>query len=195
MNGTGSASESSSPRRCSSAQQQGPGSQPATARMKWNKEVNKVVMECFYTIRPFDEVGIKKIEYRKKIEPRWKRKIEGDIKRLRQDLNVLERELKGELGEKKILKLFQLHERYRVTRKSLRTVMEELKQSMIAKSAKIRFEQFRQNRLFEVDKRKYTQNLTEEEKDQVLFLMQKKANNFGVISGVLEKNTTKRQNG
>ena len=46
VNGTGSASESSSPGRCSLAQQRGPGHQPATARMKWNKEVSKVVMEC-----------------------------------------------------------------------------------------------------------------------------------------------------
>ena len=29
----------------------------ATARMKWNKEVNKVVMECFYRSKPFDEEG------------------------------------------------------------------------------------------------------------------------------------------
>ena len=57
VNGAGSASESSSPGRCSSAQQRGPGRQPATARWNWNKEVNKVVMECFYTSRPFDEVG------------------------------------------------------------------------------------------------------------------------------------------
>ena len=47
VNGTGSASESSSHGRCSSAQQRGPGCQPATAKMKWNKAVNKVVMECF----------------------------------------------------------------------------------------------------------------------------------------------------
>ena len=25
--------------------------------MKWNKEVNKVVMECFYRSKPFDEEG------------------------------------------------------------------------------------------------------------------------------------------
>ena len=43
-----------------------------------------------------------------------KRRIEGDIKRLRKDVNILERELKGELGGGKRQKLLQLHERYRV---------------------------------------------------------------------------------
>ena len=57
MNRTGTECESSSPGRCSPAQQRGPGRHLATARMKWNKEVNKVVMECFYRSRPFDEEG------------------------------------------------------------------------------------------------------------------------------------------
>ena len=34
--------------RCSPVQLQGPDRHPATARVKWNKEVNKVVMESFY---------------------------------------------------------------------------------------------------------------------------------------------------
>ena len=48
-----------------------------------------------------EQIGLKNIEYRKKNEPRWKRRIEGDIKRLRKDVNILERELKGEIGGKK----------------------------------------------------------------------------------------------
>ena len=110
-----------------------------------------------------EQIGLKMIEFRKKNEPRWKRRIEGDIKRLRKDVNILERELKGELGDRKRQKLLQLHERYRVRRKGLKTMIKKLKQRMIAKSAKIRrfgqrIEQFRQNRLFEVDqKRIYTE--------------------------------------
>ena len=110
-----------------------------------------------------EQIGLKKIEYRKKNEPKWKRRIEGDIKRLRKDVNILERESKGELGERKRQKLLQLRERYRVRKKGLNTVIEELKQRMTAKSAKIRrfeqrIEQLRHNRLFEVDqKRIYTQ--------------------------------------
>ena len=72
VNGTGSASESYSPGRCSSAQQRGPGRQPATARLKWNKEVNKVVMECFYKSRPFDEVGKPIRGYRQRMFREWR---------------------------------------------------------------------------------------------------------------------------
>ena len=48
MNETGTLFKGLSPGRCSPTQQQGPGRDPATARVKWNKKVNKAVMECFY---------------------------------------------------------------------------------------------------------------------------------------------------
>ena len=57
VNGTGTRCKGPSPGRCSPAQQRGPGRHLATARMRWNKEVNKVVMECFYRSKPFDEEG------------------------------------------------------------------------------------------------------------------------------------------
>ena len=41
---------------------------------------------------------MKKRDYRGKNEPRWKRRIEGDIKKLGQDVNLLTRDLKRELG-------------------------------------------------------------------------------------------------
>ena len=43
--------------RCSPAQLQGPRCHRATARVKWNKEVNKVVMESFYRNKSFDDEG------------------------------------------------------------------------------------------------------------------------------------------
>ena len=106
-----------------------------------------------------EQLGLKKTEHRKKNEPRWKRRIEGDIKRPKQEVNFLERKSKGELGLKKKRKLSELNERYRVKSKGLKTVIEELKQRMFAKSAKIRryeqrIEQFRQNRIFHFDQKK-----------------------------------------
>ena len=62
-----------------------------------------------------------------KNEPKWKRRTEGDIKRLRQEVNFLERGVKGELRLKKKRKLSELNERYRKGRKGLKTVIEELK--------------------------------------------------------------------
>ena len=55
-----------------------------------------------------EQIGLKKAEHGKKNEPRWKHRIEGDIKRLRQEVNFLESEVKGELGLKKKFKLSEL---------------------------------------------------------------------------------------
>ena len=57
LNGTRPLGEGSSPGRCFLEQQQEPAHHQVTARMKWNKEVNKSVMECFYRSKPFDEEG------------------------------------------------------------------------------------------------------------------------------------------
>ena len=38
-----------------------------------------------------EQIGLKERDYRKKNEPRWKRRNEGDIKKLRQDVNLLTR--------------------------------------------------------------------------------------------------------
>ena len=48
-----------------------------------------------------EQIGLKKRDYREKNEPRWKRRIEEDLKKMRQDANLLTRDLKGELGSKK----------------------------------------------------------------------------------------------
>ena len=61
-----------------------------------------------------EQLGLKKAEHKKKNEPWWKRRIEGGIKRLKQEVNFLERESKGELGLKKKCKLKELNERYGV---------------------------------------------------------------------------------
>ena len=72
VNGTATSCKGPSPGRCSLAQQRGPGRNPATAKMKWNKEVNKVVMECFYRSRPFDEDGKPIRGYRQRMFREWR---------------------------------------------------------------------------------------------------------------------------
>ena len=52
-----------------------------------------------------EQIGLKEADHRKKNEPRGKGMIEGDIKRPRQEVNFLEREVKGELGLTKKRKL------------------------------------------------------------------------------------------
>ena len=88
-----------------------------------------------------EQIGLKKRGYREKNEPRWKCRIEGDIKKLTEDVNLLTGDLKGELRSKKKQKVKELYEKYRV-KKGLKTVIEELKQRMLAKSTKVkRYEQ------------------------------------------------------
>ena len=48
-----------------------------------------------------EQIGLKKRDYREKNEPRSKHRIKGDIKKLRQEVNLLTRDLKGELGSKR----------------------------------------------------------------------------------------------
>ena len=85
-----------------------------------------------------ERIGLKKAEHRKQNASIWKCSIEENIQRLRQDISFLERESKEELGLKKKRQLSGLNERYRLKRKGLKTLIEELKQRMLAKSAKVR---------------------------------------------------------
>ena len=66
VNGTGATSESASPSMEVGGQQPTPGRHQATARLKWNKEVNKIVMKCFYKSNPI------KRGYRKRMFGIWK---------------------------------------------------------------------------------------------------------------------------
>ena len=106
-----------------------------------------------------DQLGLKKYEGRKKKDPWWKRLIEEDIKQLSKDINILVRVKKGQIGARKEGKAKLVQEKYRVKRKGLPMVTEELKQRILAKAAKIsryeqRIQQYRINRLFRVDQKK-----------------------------------------
>ena len=52
VNGTVISMTSSSPGREVGGQQPIPGRYPVTARRRWNKEVNKLMMRCFFRNRP-----------------------------------------------------------------------------------------------------------------------------------------------
>ena len=64
-----------------------------------------------------DQLGLKKYEGRKKIDPWWKRCIEEDIKQLRKDINILKRVKKGKIGACKEGKAKLVKEEYRVKKK------------------------------------------------------------------------------
>ena len=66
---------------------------------------------------------------------------------------MLTRDWKGELGSNKKQKMKELHEKYRVKKKGLKTVIEELKQRMLAKRYEQRIEKFRQNKIFDLNQK------------------------------------------
>ena len=171
----------------------------AISHIKTNNitQTNNLIKACSVWIA--EEMGLKKFELKEKKVPRWKRRIEGDIKRLRKDVCLLDRKEKNELGRmgpKKSRKLREMEEKYRVRRKGLKTVIEELKQRMIAKSAKIkryeqRINQFRLNRMFYVDQKKSTQSSTAVELEGLKYQILRIVKGSGVTSGVLRKSTIK----
>ena len=91
-------------------------------------------------------------------EPFWKRRIKGKLNVLRKEISKLQRNKKGGKG------LTQIEKKYNVKKKGLNVVIEELKQRVTAKAAKLRrFEQranqYRQNRMFQNDQKKLYQEL------------------------------------
>ena len=72
VNGTRPLGEGSSPGRCFLVQQQEPGHHQVTSGMKWNNEVNKVVIECFYRSKLFDEEGKPVRGYRQRMFREWR---------------------------------------------------------------------------------------------------------------------------
>ena len=84
-----------------------------------------------------DQLGLKKYEGGKKKDSWWKRRTEEDIEQLKKDINILERVKKGQTGARKEGKAKLVEEMYGVKRTGLATVIEKLKQRILAKAAKI----------------------------------------------------------
>ena len=72
----GTHGEGLSPGRCLMDEQRRPGRYQATAKTKWNKQMNIAVMECYYMSCPIDEDGKAIRGYRKRMRNSRK---EGDL--------------------------------------------------------------------------------------------------------------------
>lgn len=71
VNGAGASSEGASPGRCPVGEQRRPGRHPDTARLKWSKEVNRVVMECYLRSKAVNENGVPMRGYRQRLLREW----------------------------------------------------------------------------------------------------------------------------
>ena len=103
-----------------------------------------------------DQLGLKKYEGSKNKEPWWDRRIAEDIKQLKKEINFLDRVNKEQIGTCKEGKAKLVEETYGVKGKGLITLIEELKQRILVKVARIsrykqRIQQCRINRLFKVN--------------------------------------------
>ena len=99
-------------------------------------------------------------------EPWWKRRLEDQIKQLRKDIARVEILKNG--GKIKSRFRVLLQKKYWLKQKGYKRVIEELKQRIKAKAAKVkryknRIEQFRQNRLFQTDQSRLYKELNGEE--------------------------------
>ena len=97
---------------------------------------NRLAMTA--ALRVTKEVEVKKGKILRKKEPWWKRRIESDIINLGRDINRLEMERRGETGGKGMRKIKELIAKYRVKKKGIYLVIEELKQRLIAKKTKVK---------------------------------------------------------
>ena len=72
VNRAGPVGEGNSPSRCSVLRQQGAGRHPTTVRTKWSKNVKKIVMECFFRSKSFDDDSKPIRGYRQRMMQEWK---------------------------------------------------------------------------------------------------------------------------
>ena len=109
-------------------------------------------------------IGINKKKAKPRKEPFWKRRINDDIQKLRKDISRIEEWFKGRWKNSKIKEKEDLDRRYKLKAKGFNTVIEELKQRVVAKSSKVkryanRIRQFQENRNFQTDQGKFFKNL------------------------------------
>ena len=72
---------------------------------------------------------------KKKSEPWWKRRIRDSNKELNRNINLLTTHKNGEINSKKDVEKF--YEKFRIHQKGLGTVLGELKQRVLVKTAKM----------------------------------------------------------
>ena len=81
--GTWGTGEAASPDRCPTVGQGGPGRHPATSIVKWSRDMNIAVMECYYLPKPVDESGRPVRGYRQRMHAVWKERGLQKITELR----------------------------------------------------------------------------------------------------------------
>ena len=124
-------------------------------------ETNRLIRACFIFVGKKQASNQTKEENAVKV-PWWKRRIKQSVQELQKHINILERKKREEIKKKQKYRVIE--HKYRVKKKVLDVVLEELKQRIQAKATKIkrydqRIEQYRINRLFQQDQKRVYQQL------------------------------------
>lgn len=114
-----------------------------------------------------EKLGAKKERNQGFREPPWKWRIQSKIKDKRKDLSRLE-----DCKRRGVQYQSYMEKKYRLKAKGVDTVVEQLKQDIIALTAKVkrysdRIKQFQQNRLFEKDQGRFYENLDQPDRVSV----------------------------
>ena len=132
-------------------------------------ETNLVIRAAANTVA--DILGYKSRESTNKKEPYWRKRIVDKQKKLRKDLGQVNRMKRNELRNEAVKE--RLERLYYIKKKGIDTVYEELNQRIVAVGAKLkrydnRIEQFRQNRLFESNRKKLFDELEGKTKETIV---------------------------
>ena len=125
-------------------------------------ETNRILLAAANEVA--ESLGVNPKPRQKAKEPWWKRRIEEQIQQLRKDISHLEDLSKGKLKRKKDSICERLERKYYVKNKGTKVVIEELKQRVMAKAAKVkryenRINQYRQNRMFQSNQKRLFEEL------------------------------------
>ena len=120
------------------------------------------------------KVGAKKRETTSMAEPWRKRRLNGQIAKLRRDLSRLDKWKSNQLKSMAVKE--QVETRYKVKKKGIGVVIEELKQRVVAKAAKVkryegRVEQYRQNRMYQSNQKRLFERLENKERSNEVSLI------------------------
>ena len=127
------------------------------------------------------KLGVKKRKAREAKEPEWKKRLNMQINELRKDLSRLQKWKENQLLN--TVTRERLERKYSTKKKGLSMVIEEVKQRVIAKAAKVkryegRNEQYRQNRLYQSNQKRLFELIEKKERNNDIVPDAEESKNF-----------------
>lgn len=128
-----------------------------------------------------ERLGVKRPKEKSTKEPWWRRRIKTKVEQLRKDISRLEKVVKGECIREKVVE--SLERKYKLARKGQSVVLEELKQRVTAQAAKLkrydeRITQFKQNRMFESNRKRLFEEIEGVKRDHTIVPDKKESLDF-----------------